>query len=337
MSVPPTVKARLEREERARLSPRAALSEAARRDSSISPDDMRTEFQRDRDRILHSKSFRRLKDKTQMILIPHGDHYRTRLTHTLEVAQVARTIARALRLNEDLTEAIAYGHDLGHTPFGHMGERTLNRVYPPGFRHNEQSLRTVEILERGGEGLNLTSETRRGILCHSGDCLPDTLEGWCVRYADRIAYVNHDIDDSIRAGLLKQSDLPGGLVKTLGVSHGERIARMVGDVARESEDQPELRMSAEIQEASDALREFLFERVYRAEWAVREEEKTDGLIESLYRRFTATPGTLPAEFHARALYETPERSVVDYLACMTDRFALDLYRRMFMPSVNRFL
>ncbi|MDR1599049.1 MAG: deoxyguanosinetriphosphate triphosphohydrolase [Oscillospiraceae bacterium] len=332
-----TVKARLELEERARLSPRAALSEAsAGRDMPISPDDMRTEFQRDRDRILHSKSFRRLKDKTQMIVIPQGDHYRTRLTHTLEVAQVARVIARALRLNEDLTEAIAYGHDLGHTPFGHMGERTLDRVYPPGFRHNEQSLRAVELLERDGAGLNLTRETRGGILCHSGECLPQTLEGWCVRFADRIAYVNHDIDDSIRAGLLKQSDLPRGLVEALGVSHGERIARMVGDVVHESDDQPALRMSPEIQEASDALRSFLFERVYRAEWATREEAKIDGLMESLYRRFTAEPGLLPAEFHARALYETAERSTVDYLAGMTDRFALDRYRRLFMPSVNRF-
>ncbi|MDR1263492.1 MAG: deoxyguanosinetriphosphate triphosphohydrolase [Oscillospiraceae bacterium] len=333
-----TVRSRLEREERTRLSPYAMLSEATDgRVFAISPDDMRTEFQRDRDRILHSKSFRRLKDKTQMIVIPHGDHYRTRLTHTLEVAQVARTIARALSLNEDLTEAIAYGHDLGHTPFGHMGERTLNRVYPPGFRHNEQSLRTVELLEREGIGLNLTQETRDGILCHSGERKPRTLEGWCVRYADRIAYVNHDIDDSIRAGLLKQSDLPDELVAKLSDSHGERIARMVGDVVHESEGRSMLSMSSEIQEASDELRKFLFERVYRAEWALREEAKTDGLMESLYCRFIAEPGLMPAEFHARALYETAERSAVDYLAGMTDRFALDRYRRLFMPNVNRFL
>ncbi|GHU65057.1 deoxyguanosinetriphosphate triphosphohydrolase-like protein [Clostridia bacterium] len=330
-----SIRAKLEQEERARLSPHAMLSEAtAGRVFPITPDDLRTEFQRDRDRILHSKSFRRLKDKTQMIVIPRGDHYRTRLTHTLEVAQVARTIARALRLNEDLTEAIAYGHDLGHTPFGHMGERTLDRVYPPGFRHNEQSLRTVELLEREGVGLNLTQETRDGILCHSGDCQPKTLECWCVRFADRIAYVNHDIDDSIRAGLLKQADLPGELITALGESHGERIARMVGDVVNESEDQPTLRMSPEIQEASDALRSFLFERVYRAEWALREETKIDGLMESLYSRFVADPRLLPPEFHARALYETVERSAVDYLAGMTDRFALDRYRRLFMPNVN---
>ena len=247
-----TVRERLEEEENTRLSPYAVRSaESAGREKPLTPCPLRTEFQRDRDRIIHCKAFRRLKFKTQVFLAPEGDHYRTRLTHTLEVAQVARTIARALWLNEDLTEAIALGHDLGHTPFGHIGEHSLDELLPGGFRHNEQSLRVVEVLENGGEGLNLTSEVRNGILCHSGRQFPATMEGQCVRRADRIAYLNHDLDDALRAGVLKPFELPSDCLKVLGKTHGERINTMIADIVEQSAGQDELRMSPLVQEAMD--------------------------------------------------------------------------------------
>ena len=261
-----TIRERQEREEEARLSPYAALSSrSVGRAHPISGCDLRTCYQRDRDRIIHCKSFRRLKYKTQVFLTPMGDHYRTRLTHTLEVSQVARTLARSLRLNEDLTEASALGHDLGHTPFGHIGESTLNRLLPGGFRHNEQSLRVAERLENDGQGLNLCRETLDGILNHSGQHEPKTLEGWCVRRADRIAYINHDIDDAIRGGILKPFELPRRCLSVLGETHGERIDTMIRDIVTTSADQPFVRMSAEVQQASDELRAFLFEYVYHDE------------------------------------------------------------------------
>ena len=226
-----TIREQLEQEEAERLSPLAARAMESRgRETPIEPCPLRTDYQRDRDRILHCKSFRRLKFKTQVFLSPEGDHYRTRLTHTLEVAQVARTLARALRLNEDLTEAIALGHDLGHTPFGHIGERSLDELMPEGFRHNEQSRRCVEVLENGGAGLNLTWEVRDGILCHSGKQFPATLEGQCVRRADRIAYLNHDLDDALRGGVLQTFELPADCLKVLGQTHGQRINTMILDI-----------------------------------------------------------------------------------------------------------
>ena len=262
-----TIRERQERDEEARLSPYAALSSrSAGRAHPISTCDLRTCYQRDRDRIIHCKSFRRLKYKTQVFLTPMGDHYRTRLTHTLEVSQVARTLARSLRLNEDLTEAAALGHDLGHTPFGHIGESTLNRLLPGGFRHNEQSLRVAERLENDGQGLNLCRETLDGILNHSGQNEPKTLEGWCVRRADRIAYINHDIDDAIRGGILKPFELPRRCLSVLGETHGERIDTMIRDIVTTSLDQPFVKMSEEVRQASEELRAFLFEYVYHDDW-----------------------------------------------------------------------
>ena len=292
---------------------------------------LRTAFQRDRDRILHCKSFRRLKFKTQVFIAPEGDHYRTRLTHTLEVSQVARTLARCLHLNEDLTEAIALGHDLGHTPFGHSGERSLDRLTENGFRHNEQSLRVVEVLE-GGEGLNLTKEVRDGILKHSGSLKPETLEGECVARADRIAYINHDIDDAIRAGVLREFELPQDLLHVLGETHGQRINTMISDIVRESQDQPHLRMSPAIQQASDEMRAFLFERVYLDEWRKDEEARCDHVIASLFDYFLEHPGKMPLEYVQIAYRDGTERAVTDYLACMTDRYALRSYQQIFVPA-----
>ncbi len=294
------------------------------------PCPLRTEFQRDRDRILHCKSFRRLKFKTQVFIAPEGDHFRTRLTHTLEVSQVARTLARALRLNEDLTEAIALGHDLGHTPFGHSGERSLDRLTSGGFRHNEQSLRVVEVLE-GSEGLNLTWEVRDGILKHSGKLKPETLEGECVARADRIAYINHDIDDAIRAGVLRDFELPQDLLRVLGETHGQRIDTMITDIVRESMGQPHLSMSAPVQQASDELRSFLFDHVYLDEWRQSEEEKCDHVIVSLFEYFMEHPGKMPLEYVQISYRDGTERAVTDFLACMSDRYAIRTYQNLFIP------
>lgn len=327
-----TIREQLEAREKSCLSPYAVCSADTRgREKPISADEIRTEFQRDRDRILHCKSFRRLKFKTQVYISPEGDHYRTRLTHTLEVAQVARTIARSLFLNEDLTEAIALGHDLGHTPFGHIGERSLNRLTHEGFRHNEQSLRVVEVLE-GDEGLNLTWEVRDGILNHSGSGKPATLEGWCVAKADRIAYINHDIDDAIRAGVLREFELPQDLLRILGETHGQRINTMICDIIRESQGKPMIQMSPEIQAASDELREFLFEKVYLDSWRNAEEERCDHVISSLFAYYMEHPGKMPLEYVQISYRDGTERAVTDFLACMTDRYALRTYQQLFVPS-----
>lgn len=327
-----TIREELEARERTYLSPFAVCSaDTQGREKPMKPCPLRTEFQRDRDRILHCKSFRRLKFKTQVFIAPEGDHFRTRLTHTLEVSQVARTLARALRLNEDLTEAIALGHDLGHTPFGHSGERSLNRLTHNGFRHNEQSLRVVEVLE-GGEGLNLTKEVRDGILKHSGAQKPETLEGECVARADRIAYINHDIDDAIRAGVLKEFEIPQDLLRVLGETHGQRIDTMISDIVRESACEPHLKMSAPIQEASDEMRSFLFEHVYLDEWRRGEEQKCDHVIVSLFEYFMEHPGKMPLEYVQISYRDGTERAVTDFLACMTDRYAIRMYQNLFVPS-----
>ena len=328
-----TVRERLEAEEAARLSPLAVRSaESQGRDTPIEPCPLRTDFQRDRDRIIHCKAFRRLKFKTQVFIAPEGDHYRTRLTHTLEVAQVARTLARALRLNEDLAEAIALGHDLGHTPFGHTGERSLDELMPEGFRHNEQSLRVVEVLEQDGAGLNLTREVRDGILCHSGKQFPATLEGQCVRRADRIAYLNHDLDDALRGGVLKPFELPQDCLKVLGQTHGERINTMILDVVANSEDKPELAMSPLVQSAMDGLREFMFERVYHDDWRAAEEARCDHVMKALFHYYTEHPGEMPPEFLLIGYKDGTERAVCDFLSCMSDRYAIRTYQQLFVPS-----
>lgn len=327
-----TIREELEAREREILSPYAVCSADTKgRDFPISPCSLRTEFQRDRDRILHCKSFRRLKFKTQVFIAPEGDHFRTRLTHTLEVSQVARTLARALRLNEDLAEAIALGHDLGHTPFGHIGERCLDRLSHDGFRHNEHSLRVVEVLE-GGEGLNLTKEVRDGILNHSGKLKPATLEGACVARADRIAYINHDIDDAIRAGVLRDFELPHELLRVLGETHGQRINTMIADVVDTSRNQPFVRMSERVQDACDELRAFMFEKVYHDEWRTAEERRCDHVISSLYEYYSEHPGEMPLEYVQISYRDGTERAVIDFLACMTDRYALRTYQKLFVPS-----
>lgn len=327
-----TIREELEAREREYLSPYAVCSADTRgREQPMTPCPLRTDFQRDRDRIIHCKSFRRLKFKTQVFIAPEGDHFRTRLTHTLEVAQVARTLARALRLNEDLTEAIALGHDLGHTPFGHIGERSLDRLNHDGFRHNEQSLRVVEVLE-GGEGLNLTWEVRDGILNHSGKLKPATLEGACVARADRIAYINHDIDDALRAGVLHDFEIPHELTRILGETHGQRIDTMITDIVRESRDQPFVRMSPEIQQASDELRRFLFEKVYMDSWRKGEEQRCDHVITSLFTYFSEHPTEMPLEYVQISYRDGTERAVTDFLACMTDRYALRTYQQLFVPT-----
>ena len=337
-----TARKRWERWEREFLHPRAAKSAETRGRERPEPEcDVRTAYQRDRDRILHCKSFRRLKHKTQVFLAPVGDHYRTRLTHTLEVSQIARTIARALALNEDLTEAIALGHDLGHTPFGHAGEEVLDRLSSEGFHHSRQSLRVVEVLERDGEGLNLTFEVRDGIVKHSkglGAIVPPeeerpaTLEGEVVRIADVIAYVNHDIDDAIRASLIRVEDLPGDCVRFFGVTHGERIDSMVKDVVAETKkrDYELVTMSEEGLFLLHKLRKFLYERVYRAPQVRAEFDKAYGLLKGLFCYFMEHPDGMSPGWGRR---EDPvERRVVDYLSGMTDRYALELYKELFLPK-----
>lgn len=328
-----SIRAELEAREAEWLAPWAARSaECEERVAPVTPDDIRTAFQRDRDRILHSKAFRRLKHKTQCFLAPEGDHYRTRLTHTLEVSQIARTLARSLRLSEDLAEAIALGHDLGHTPYGHMGERILDRLMPDGFRHREQSLRVVEVIEQEGKGLNLTRVVRDGILHHSGEAPPMTLEGQCVSRADRIAYINHDIDDALRAGVLRDKDIPRDLIRVLGTSHGARIDTMIRDVIRESGDGKGVRMSAEIGEASGALRAFLFERVYMREEVQREEEKADRLMEALFIYTLEHPTLMPPDYLERGYAEGMHRAVCDFIAGMTDRYAAQCFSQFFIPT-----
>ncbi len=314
------------------LSPYAARSSRSRgRKYPEVPCRVRTDFQRDRDRIIHSKAFRRLKHKTQVFIIPEGDHYRTRLTHTLEVAQISRTIARALRLNEDLTEAIALGHDLGHTPFGHAGESALNEVMPGGFKHNRQSLRVVEELE-GGRGLNLTAEVRDGILNHTGPGTPYTLEGQVVRIADRVAYINHDIDDAIRGGILKVDDLPSYCLEVLGREHRTRIHNMVMDLIENSYGKPVISMSPAVREATDKLRAYLYEHVYIDSEAKREEGKARHVVQYLFMYWSEHPEKLPAEHREKAGVVGVERAVCDYIAGMTDRYAIARFKSLFIPS-----
>ena len=328
-----TIRERTEAQEKEWLSPYAALSAStAGREQEETPCNTRTAFQRDRDRIVHSMAFRRLQGKTQVYIAPEGDHFTTRLTHTLAVAQIARTLARSLRLNEDLTEAIALGHDLGHTPFGHIGERSLNQLMPDGFHHNEQSRRVVEVLERDGKGLNLTREVRDGILCHSGPRPPATLEGDCVRRADRIAYLNHDLADALRSGVLKPFELPADCLNVLGHTHSERINTMITDIVQESEDKPALSMSPRVQTAMDGLREFMFEHVYRDSWRAAEEVRCGHVIRSLFQYLCDHPGDMPQVYLLIAYSEGIERGVCDYLSGMTDRYAIRLFQQLFVPN-----
>ena len=325
---------RLETEARERqtLSPFACRADQSR-GRALEREDcpVRTCFQRDTDRILHSKSFRRLMHKTQVFLNPEGDHYRTRMTHTLEVSRIARTIARGLQLNEDLTEAAALGHDLGHTPFGHAGERVLNEIMPGGFEHNVQSLRVVDRLENGGEGLNLTYEVRRGILCHTGPDRAEILEGQIIRLADQIAYINHDIEDALRGGIIYPMDIPLAISKILGFTHGERINALVEDVITASRDQDAICQSPEVGEAMAALREFMFESVYTNPLAKGEEGKAQEMLRRLFEHYQKNPDELPPDFQEIRLEEGVDRAVCDYIAGMTDPFAIEQFSKLFIP------
>ncbi len=297
--------------------------------------EVRTCFQRDRDRIIHSKAFRRLKHKTQVFIAPEGDHYRTRLTHTLEVSQIARTVARSLRLNEDLTEAIALGHDLGHTPFGHAGEEAINEVSNIDFSHNKQSLRVVEILEKRKKempGLNLTKEVRDGIISHTGDNEPLTLEGAIVRIADRIAYINHDIDDALRAGLIKLSDLPQNALDILGKTHSQRIDTMVSDMINESRGKNKIIRSPQIYEATQKLRKFLFDNIYFGSLAKIEEGKAKRLVKLLYKYYMENPAKIPDEFKNRIGDFSKEQIIIDYIAGMSDRYAIKVGKDIYIPE-----
>ena len=328
-----TVRERTEQIERETLSPYACRSAESRgRARPLERCPMRTDFQRDIDRIVHCKAFRRLKHKTQVFLEPEGDHYRTRMTHTLEVSRIAQTIARGLRLNEDLTEAAALGHDLGHTPFGHAGERILNEIMPGGFEHNVQSLRVVERLENGGAGLNLTWEVRNAILCHTGDDAADTLEGRIIRLADQIAYINHDIDDAIRGGIIFPMDIPLSASQLLGFTHGERIDALVTDIIRESEGRNAVRQSEECRKAMVELREFMFRAVYYNPVAKGEESKAQDMIRRLYDYYRRYPDKLPAEFQEIRLMEGEERAVCDYIAGMTDKYAVEQFGDIAIPK-----
>jgi dGTPase len=326
-----TPRERTEQIERDTLSAFAVLAaESKGRDRPEPQDALRTCFQRDRDRILHAKAFRRLKHKTQVFLAPEGDHYRVRMTHTLDVAQIARTAARALRLNEDLTEAIALGHDLGHTPFGHLGEQALTPFLGRPFRHSEQSLRVVEHLENDGRGLNLSWEVRDGIVHHPWSMpAPATLEAQVVRFADRIAYINHDIDDAVRAGVLAESELPVGAVDVLGRTHAARINTLVTDLVDRSADGPEVNLSPGVFRALDELRDFMFAEVYLRTGAREDHEKATKLLRDLFGYFLEHPDELPDEYH-RAPGDAPTR-VADFIAGMTDRYALRTYERLFLP------
>ncbi|MBE6671726.1 MAG: deoxyguanosinetriphosphate triphosphohydrolase [Ruminococcaceae bacterium] len=320
--------------ERLTLSEFAFLTENTKgRDKPIPPCPIRTEFERDRDRITHSKAFRRLMHKTQVFLGPEDDHFRTRMSHTLEVTQIARTISRALRLNETLTEAIALGHDLGHTPFGHAGERVLQRCYSPDFTHYKQSLRVVEKLENEGEGLNLTWEVRDGIVNHTGSNVASTLEGVVVKFADRIAYINHDIDDAERAKILHPEDIPKELREILGNSSSERIASMVSSVVNASEGKNRITMEDYVLDATNSLRSFLFQTVYTNPIAKGEETKVDVMLEKMYEHFVKHPDEMGAEFKKQLEHESVERVVCDYIAGMTDRYALNKYKDIFLPKM----
>ena len=319
----------LEKREEETLSPYATLSKNTKgRKIPVNKCDLRTEFQRDRDKIIHSKSFRRLKHKTQVFLTPEGDHYRTRLTHTLEVSQIARTIARCLCLNEDLTEAIALGHDLGHTPFGHSGERGLNKICPYGFKHNLQSLRVVDTLENEGEGMNLTFEVRNGIVTHTDNILPQTAEGQVIRIADRIAYINHDIDDSIRAGVIKYEDIPRDFKEYYGDSRSDRISSMIHNVVKNSSNSNKIRMDEECYSMLLKLRDFMFEKVYMNPFVRAEEERAHNIISELYTYFLKNPEHMPKDY----IKNDPHKDVCDYIAGMTDTYCVHVYKELFVPK-----
>ena len=327
------VRAYWEEIEKKVLSPYATLSSASKgRAIPLEPCEIRTCFVRDRDRILHCKSFRRLKHKTQVFLSPSGDHYRTRLTHTLEVAQISRTISRALRLNEDLTEAIALGHDLGHTPFGHAGEAALNALVPGGFSHNEQSLRLVDKLEYDGNGMNLTWEVRDGIVNHPSSGTPATLEGAVVSLCDRIAYVNHDIDDAIRANVINEADIPDYCTKLFGKTNSQRIDTMVKDVIETSFGKCTVSFSKERSEPFKLLRQFMFQNVYLNPIAKKEEGKAMDMIHALYEYYLAHTYLLPKEFTVHLKEDGEERAVADYIACMTDTYAIADFQKIFVPN-----
>ncbi|MBR2953949.1 MAG: deoxyguanosinetriphosphate triphosphohydrolase [Clostridia bacterium] len=326
-----TVREKIENNEKNMLSDKACLS--VNTQGRKIPEDkcpLRTDFQRDRDRIIHSNSFRRLKHKTQVFLSPEGDHYRTRLTHTLEVSQIARTIANGLYLNEDLTEAIALGHDLGHTPFGHAGERALNSVMPEGFRHFEQSLRVVERLEKSGKGLNLTYEVRDGIVCHTRGKEADTLEGRIVKLADKIAYINHDIDDAVRAGVMCEEDIPLAIRKELGFKKSARINTMVLDVVENSVD--DIVFSDRIQQPFDELHSFMFDKVYTNPVCKGEETKAIEIIIRLYDYFLNNPEKISKAYHYIIDEESVSRAACDYIAGMSDRYLLAVYKKIFIPD-----
>lgn len=331
------IRIQLEAWENEKLLPYATLSQNSKgRMVNEEKCNVRTEFQRDRDRILHSKSFRRLKHKTQVFIAPEGDHFRTRLTHTLEVSQIGRTLARSLRLNEDLIEAISLGHDLGHTPFGHTGERVLNELNPNGFKHNEQSVRVVDFLEHREDkvGLNLTYEVREGILNHTGENKSNTLEGQILKYADRIAYINHDIDDALRARIIKLNDLPKDCIQILGSTHGNRINTMIVDIIENSLNKNYISMSTEVGDKTNKLRNFMFENVYFNRNAKSEEEKTEYIISELYKYYYKNQDKLPVE-HLR-IFDNIEASIediiCDYIAGMTDRYVVNLFTNIFIPK-----
>ena len=329
-----TLREELEALEHEQLDPKATFADETRgrlHPEAPRQEDVRTAFQRDTDKIVHCKAFRRLMHKTQVFLQPEGDHYRTRMTHTLEVTRIARTIAKALKLNEDLAEAIAMGHDLGHTPFGHAGEVALTEAMGEPFRHNEQSLRVVDLLENDGAGLNLTYEVRMGILGHTGPHIPETLEGQIVRWADRMAYVNHDIDDAIRAGILNREDLPRFITKTLGANHSARINTLVCDMITTSREAGKIILSPQVEKALNDLREFMFQRVYRNPLAKAEEAKAREMLKWLYEYYHTHPEALPADFQPQMSFDGMERTVCDYIAGMTDNYAVDKYTELFIP------
>ena len=329
-----TIREELEALEHTQLDRRAAFANETKgrlRPEEPRAEDVRTAYQRDTDKIVHCKAFRRLMHKTQVFLRPEGDHYRTRMTHTLEVARIARTITKALNLNEDLSEAIAMGHDLGHTPFGHAGEIALTDAMGQPFRHNEQSLRVGDILENDGEGLNLTYEVRMGILGHTGDRLPETLEGQIVRWADRFAYVNHDVDDAVRAGILSREDLPKFVRKTLGETHSSRINTLVCDTLVTSREAGKITLSDPVGKALNELREFLFERVYRNPVAKGEEAKAKDMLKRMYEYYYNHPEALPEDFQPQLSMEGMGRTVCDYIAGMTDNYAVSKFTELFIP------
>ena len=330
-----TVREELERLEHRRLNPLAAFSDRSTGRPRPEPEreeDVRTCFQRDTDRIVHSKAFRRLMHKTQVFLNPEGDHYRTRMTHTLEVTRIAKTVTRALGLNEDLAEAIAMGHDLGHTPFGHAGEAALTECWGRPFRHNEQSLRVVDILEKDGQGLNLCNEVREGIVGHTGPVIPKTLEGQIVRRADQIAYVNHDIDDAIRAGILTAENIPRDIAAILGENQRDRINTLVCDMIFTSREAGSICMTPQIQKALADLRSFMFARVYHNPVAKGEESKAKDMLQMLFRFYVDHPEQLPADFQPQLSFDGLGRTVCDYIAGMTDNYAIEKFNEIFVPS-----